>query len=181
MTSPTSNTSPMEDDKIFNLVNTVFAFENQKGHLKWKVSEVARATKVSKSLVYYYLGSTKEQILDAAIRIGAEEFYGLGADRMKMIQGGDLISSIKYTREIFLKNYAFSAFYVRWRMTPTEMGKKLEEYDNRYQQKLALLFPHLTDLDRLALQALFQGLVVAPTLTDDALKIALRWLPLKPS
>lgn len=169
----------LENDKIFSLVNTILAHENQKGHLKWKVSEVARASKVSKSLVYYYLGSTKEEILDSCIRIGCEEFYGLSAERTKMIESGDLMSSIKYTREIFIKNYAFSAFYVRWRMTPTEIGRKLEEYDIRYQQKLARLFPHLTDTERIALQSVFHGLVVSPQLDDESLKAALKWLPLK--
>lgn len=170
----------MEDDKSFHIVNAVLAFENQKGHLKWKVSEVARASKVSKSLVYYYLGSTKEAILDACIRIGAEEFYGLNAERNSMIQGGDLISSIKYTREIFLKNYAFNAFYLKWRLSPAPIGEKLREYDARYQQKLHHLFPHLSDTERLALQALFHGLVVAPVLSDEAMLTALKWLPLNP-
>ncbi|MES2528993.1 MAG: TetR/AcrR family transcriptional regulator [Bdellovibrionota bacterium] len=180
MTSPISNTSLMEDDKSFHIVNAVLAFENQKGHLKWKVSEVARASKVSKSLVYYYLGSTKEAILDACIRIGAEEFYGLNAERNSMIQSGDLITSLKYTREIFLKNHAFSAFYLKWRLSPTSIGEKVREYDTRYQQKLANLFPHLTEIERVALQALFHGLVIAPALSDEALKTALKWLPLRP-
>ncbi len=170
----------LENDKIFTLVNTILAFENQKGHLKWKVTEIARASKVSKSLVYYYLGSTKEQILDTCIRIGSEEFYGLSAERTAMIQSKGIIASIMYTREIFLKNYAFNAFYLRWRMTPTDLGRKLQEYDVRYQEKLRLLFPHLSDTERLALQALFQGLVVAPNLNEDALKAALSWLPLRP-
>lgn len=170
----------LENDKIFTLVNTILAFENQKGHLKWKVTEIARASKVSKSLVYYYLGSTKEQILDSCIRIGSEEFYGLTPERNAIIQSEGIIASIMYTRGIFLKNYAFNAFYLRWRLSPTDIGRKLQEYDVRYQEKLKLLFPHLNGTERLALQALFQGLVVAPELNEDALKSALSWLPLRP-
>lgn len=170
----------LETDKIFTLVNTILAFENQKGHLKWKVTEIARASKVSKSLVYYYLGSTKEQILDSSIRIGAEEFYGLTPERVAMIQAEGIIASVMYTRGIFLKNYAFTTFYLRWRKSPTGIGEKLREYDDRYQQKLKALFPHLSDTERIALQAVFQGLVIAPTLDEDSLKAALSWLPLRP-
>lgn len=169
----------LENDKIFTLVNTILAFENQKGHLKWKVTEIARASKVSKSLVYYYLGSTKEQILESCIKIGAEEFYGLTPERAAMIQKEGIISSIMQSREIFLKNYAFSAFYIRWRLSPTPIGQRLRDYDERYQEKLKKLFPHLSDTERLALRAIFNGFVVAPELTEDTLKAALAWLPLK--
>lgn len=169
----------LESDKIFALVNTVLAFENSKGHLKWKVTEIARASKVSKSLVYYYLGSTKEQILDSSIRIGSEEFYGLSPERVAMVKGGDLVGSLMYTRQIFLKNYAFSAFYLRWISTPTEIGEKLREYDARYQKKLKLLYPHLTEKERTALRAIFNGLIVAPVMDEAVLKTALAWLPLK--
>lgn len=160
-------------------MNTVLAFENQKGHLKWKVTEIARASKVSKSLVYYYLGSTKEQILDSSIRIGCEEFYGLNPEREELIRTQGLIASIMYTREIFLKNYAFSSFYLRWAKTPTPMGKALQEYDKRYQKKLKGLFPHMNDTERKALRAIFNGFVVAPDLNEEILKTALAWLPLK--
>lgn len=170
----------LENDKIFTLVNTILAFENQKGHLKWKVTEIARASKVSKSLVYYYLGSTKEVILDNCIRIGAEEFYGLSPERSAMIQSQGIIASIMFTREIFIKNYAFTTIYLRWRKTPTRIGEKLREYDERYQQKLKGLFPHLSDTERIALQAVFQGLVIAPNLDEDSLKTALSWIPLRP-
>lgn len=171
----------LENDKIFTLVNTILAFENQKGHLKWKVTEIARASKVSKSLVYYYLGSTKEQILDNCIRIGAEEFYGLNEERNTMVKSGDLLGSLMYTRNIFMKNYSFTTFYLRWRNSPGAIGETLRGYDDRYQKKLKLLFPHLSPSERLALQAVFQGLVIAPGIDESSLKVALKWLPLSKS
>ena len=171
----------LENDKIFTLVNTILAFENQKGHLKWKVTEIARASKVSKSLVYYYLGSTKEQILDNCIRIGGEEFYGLSHERNTMIKAGDLMGSIMYTRQILMKNYSFATFYLRWRNSPGEIGDKVRDFDQRYQEKLKGLFPHLTGPERIALQAVFHGLIISNGVDETALKLALSWLPLKKS
>lgn len=170
----------IENAKIVALVNVVFSFENKKGHLQWKVSEVARASKVSKALVYYYFGSKKEEILNACIKIAADEVYGLSESRNKLIPMGDMVASIKYTRQMFLNNYTFNAFYLHWRLSDTDIGRTLRDYDDRYQQKLASLFPHLSSVELVALHALIHGLVIAPVLDDDALKTALRWLPLTP-
>ncbi|MEK7357679.1 MAG: hypothetical protein AAB250_14605 [Bdellovibrionota bacterium] len=168
----------IENKKLEALLNAVFTAENQKGHLKWKVSELARACKVSKSLVYYHLGKSKVEILYSCIDIVGAEFYGLNPTRENMVRSGDLISSIEYTRKMFMQTPAFTGFYVRWRMTQTDVGKRLENLDNRYQAKLAALFPKLNAVEREGLQAIFHGLVTSPKLDRTSMIAVLKWLPL---
>lgn len=168
----------IENKKLEALLNSVFTAENQKGHLKWKVSELARSCKVSKSLVYYHLGKSKLEILFSCIDIVGAEFYGLNETRESMVRSGDLVASIEYTRKMFLQTPAFTGFYIRWRMTDTEVGAKLKSLDDRYQAKLKALFPKLTPAERLGLQAIFNGLVTAPTLDREAMVAVLKWLPL---
>ena len=168
----------IENKKLEALLNEVFSLEIQKGHLKWKVSDLARNCDVSKSLVYYHLGSGKEAILNSCLEIVASEFYGLDARREKMVREGNLYDSLKYTRNMFLKTPAFTIFYLRWRLTSTELGKKLKSLDQRYQARLAQLFPHLSAEQRQAVHALFYGLVTMPEMSEQALRLALNWLPL---
>ncbi len=145
--------------------------------MKWKVSELARTCKVSKSLVYYHLGKNKEEILDACIDIVASEFYGLNSSRETMVQTGNLFDSLKYSRGMFMKTPSFTVFFLRWRLTKTDIGKKLAQIDQRYQKKLAALFPGLTPSERLGLQGIFHGLVTTPVLDDAAMSSVLKWLP----
>ncbi len=170
----------IENKKLVALLDEVFSAENQKGHLKWKISEIARSCNVSKSLVYYHLGKNKLEVLDSCIEIIASEFWGLNPTREKMVKTGNLFDSLMYTRKMFEKTPSFTVFYTRWRLTKTEIGKKLADFDKRYQKKLAGIFPHFTPTERVALQAVFHGLVTAPVLDEEAMKTALKWLPLSP-
>lgn len=169
----------IENKKLEALLNEIFSAENQKGHLKWKVSEVARNCKVSKSLVYYHLGKTKLEILHSCIDVVASEFYGLNPVREGMVRSGDLLSSLEYTRKMFLKTPAFTVFYIRWRMTDSELGKKLTDLDERYRKRLKGLFPNLSSSEIFALQAIFHGLITTPGVDKNVIISALKWLPLK--
>lgn len=166
----------IENTKLRDILNVVFALENKKGHLKWSVSELGRSTGVSRSLVYYHLGKNKKEILEHCIEVVAAEFYGLNPIREEMVRRGDLEGSLMYTRKMFTETPEFSLFYIRWRMTNTEVGAKLKDIDDRYQKKIRSLFPHLNKVEGMALQAILQGIVTAPELSEDSLKTALQWL-----
>ncbi|MES2964101.1 MAG: hypothetical protein V4760_09450, partial [Bdellovibrionota bacterium] len=90
---------------------------------------------------------------------------------------GNALDSLRYARGMFMKTPAFTVFYLRWRLTNSDLGKKLASFDQRYQKKLAALFPNLSDAERIALQAIFHGLITSPVADEDAMKAALKWLP----
>lgn len=49
--------------EVFNMI---LKLEVSKGHLQWKISEIARFTKISRTLIYYHFGKDKEELLKQA-------------------------------------------------------------------------------------------------------------------
>lgn len=72
----------------------VVALETTKGHLKWKVSDLARLAKVSRPLVYYHFGKTKRAILLRCVELIAEEYFGFSEERRRMRSEGRLVESV---------------------------------------------------------------------------------------
>ena len=75
-----------------------------KGHLKWSLSDISKHSGVTRSLIYYYMGKEKEQILEEAIRFMLELFFntnlekGIGVDaRMELI-----LTQVRQMPHIFL-------------------------------------------------------------------------------
>lgn len=154
------------------VVNGVLELEVTKGHLKWKVSELARKAKVSRPLVYYYLGKTKVDILESTLDLIAEELYGLSSERVAMVQRGDLLQSLQQTRRMLEQTPALAVFYQKWRFEKSPLQAKLVKMEKRYQQKLKGLFPQFNDVQIQALHAVFHGLIVAPFVTEASLRVA---------
>jgi hypothetical protein len=172
-----SQVSEIDDIKVMELVRHVFVLESRCGHLKWKVSDLARQCKVSRPLVYYRLGRNKLEILNSCLEIIASEFYGLNPKRTELVKKGGLMESIKYTRSLFLTTPELTVFYIKWSAVDSPLRDKLKEIDERYQQKLKHLFPHLTKVQTVGVQAVLQGLITTPFVEDSTISEVLKWLP----
>lgn len=173
MAKTTKILSDMKRDEVkLTILNSVLAAEVAKGHLKWKVSEIARAAKVSRPLIYYYFGTTKKEILTECLAVIAKEYFGLSESRENMLKAGEVAESLKQTRAMFRKNPALVVFYQKWRMQDSPIGKQLEEIEVRYQKKLKACYPHLSAVQVMILHAIFHGLITAPFLTNEGLKEA---------
>jgi AcrR family transcriptional regulator len=159
-----------------NVLATVIDLEVSKGHLKWKVTDLARYSKVGRELIYYHFGRTKKAILEKSFELIAEEFYGLTEDRIKLIQSGDLGSSLRQTHKMFLENPSFGLFYLKWRTTPSPIQATCISLEKRYEKKLQNLFPHLTKDQVEALHSILHGMATAPFLSNKGLAAATRWL-----
>lgn len=163
-----------------NVLNSILKLEVAKGHLKWKVSDVARASKVSRPLIYYHFGKTKKAILESCILLIGEEYYGLGKDREHSLVNGSLLESLKKTRAMFLANPALAAFYQRWRMEDSPYRAPLIKMEKRYQNKVRKAFPRMSQGQVLSFHAMLHGLITAPFLDEEAFEeaagVVLGWL-----
>jgi len=156
--------------KIFN---AVIAAEVTKGHLKWKLSDIARSTGVSRPLVYYHFGKTKEQILSACLDVLAEQYYGLNFEREAMLRNGQILDSLIQTRQMLTKNPQLAIFYQKWRSgSDSPLKSQLIEIEKRYQQKLKTVFPLFSNDKIAAVHAIFHGLITAPFLDLKSLEKA---------
>jgi len=151
------------------ILNKVVELETRRGHLKWKVSDLARLSKVSRPLIYYHFGKTKREILVSSLEIVSSEYFGLNQERISMLKSGKGWESVLQTREMFLSKPAFATFYLKWRMTKSPFQEIFIKIEKQYQNSLQLNFPHFSKAKIIALHAILQGVVTAPFLTADAL------------
>jgi AcrR family transcriptional regulator len=137
--------------------------------LRWKVSDLARATGVSRPLIYYHFGKTKKEILMTSIEMLSEFFFGLSKEREKMLYEGKAWESVLISRELFSRNPSFAIFYFRWRLIKSPMQQRLQELEKKYQIMLKKAFPTLTQEKILVLHAINQAVVTSPYLSAESL------------
>lgn len=153
---------------ISRLSINVLRLENIRGHLKWKVQELAEKSEISRSLVYEYLGSDKKEILVSALRFFLEEFYGLNQSDSSMT----FSKKIQESRKKMAQFPEVVIFYQKWRSQPSWLNHEFEVIEDRFRKNLKKRFPHLKSVEVLALHALIHGLVTAPFLdADDSIEI----------
>jgi AcrR family transcriptional regulator len=166
------NTSQLKSD----ILRSVLRLEVLKGHLKWKVSDLARYSGVSRPLIYYHFGNTKAAIIVTSIRYLAEEYFGLNEERLLMFKQGNALPSLMRTRKALMAAPDAITFYFRWRTTKSEIQKHLIAIELEYQKLLVKGFPSLSAPEAAALHGILFGLVTAPFLTNEALQIAAGWI-----
>lgn len=154
--------------EVFEIANCIFQLEQSRGHLKWKISDVARSSGVQRSAIYYYFGKNKQQILDSSIELLAASFYGVhGAVEV----GGkpNLIKSIQRSREVVLNNPSILSFNFKWRSKKSEIRNRLIEHENGFRKRLAKQYSQLDPSQIEALHAIYHGASTSPFLTENGL------------
>ncbi len=129
-------------------------------------------SKVTRSLIYYYFGKSKEAILLEAVKLIGEEFFGLNAARIELWQKGQIADSVIQSRRLMEKCPHMGTFYMVHREEQTDIGASLRQLETEYKQKLKRFFSKAPDAALEAIFGLFMGLVVTPMLSDEAVRIA---------
>jgi AcrR family transcriptional regulator len=161
-----------KDDTYWSVLNAAIALDFAKGHQRWTMSELSRSSKVTRSLIYYYFGKSKENILTEAVKLMGEEVFGLNPARRDLWSKGEIAESVVLTRALLEKSPHIMAFYMVHRTAETEIGKSLRELETEYFKKLKRFFPTVNETSIEALFCLFLGLVIAPTLSEEAARTA---------
>jgi len=81
-----NKTEEKSQEVHFRILNAVTKLEVSKGHLGWKISDVAKEAEVTRSLVYYYLGKDKQVILSEAVKFMLEKVFNLFEDEPVRVQ-----------------------------------------------------------------------------------------------
>lgn len=165
--------SQEKDSTYWAVFDAIIKLDILKGHLKWKVSEVARTSKISRTLIYYYFGNSKESMLKNAVDALGEEYFGLSQIRIHLWKDGQILESVLRSRRLGLKSPYVNFFYMSRRFLENETGKQLRDFEIRYKKKLKKYFPKSSQDDIEALAAVFFGLVAMPDLSDRGVENAL--------
>ena len=156
-----------------NILNEVLMAEVMKGHLKWKVADIARKLNVSRSLLYYHFGKSKEDILKSCYDLISQEFYGLNLDKapLRLLDDRIIAEALMKTQSIYLKNPAIVVFFHRWRIKPSEIQTQILKIENQFRAQLQAVFPELSSLEITALHTLMHGVVTSPFTSAEAVQI----------
>ena len=165
--------SKLNKDEIYwKLLNTVIALDFRKGHQRWTMSELARASGVKRPLIYYYFGKSKIEILSEAVRLLGEEFFGLSKKRVSLWESGQISASVRQTRMIADRAPYLGAFYLAHREKDTRLGELIRKLEQDQFKKIKRFFPKKTDEEIKLIWGMLFGLVFSPHLSEATIDLA---------
>ncbi len=165
------------DSTRLEIICSVFNLEVSKGHLKWSVSQIARDCKISRTLVYYHFGRTKQEILLNCLEVLTRELYGLNGVRNDF-KKTSLLDSLLSCHDLYSQVPSYSVFCQKWARKQSIYRDKYLQLQKIYDEKLKVNFPNSTLEQRLSLRAYFYGLVAAPSFERELITEALQLLRL---
>lgn len=167
-----------KEEIYWKVLNAVLNLDFKKGHQKWTISEVSRMSGVGRPLIYYYFGRSKISLLLEAVRLIGEELMGLNENRLKFWESGAIAQSVITSRNILQKTPILGSFYLAHRFKESEIGAALRQLEKEYFKKMKIFFPKASSSELEALFGLFLGLVLAPSISDQAVEQAVQYLRL---
>ncbi len=166
----------MQDDRYWAILNHAVHLEVSKGHLRWTMAELARGSKVGRTLIYYYFGKSKGAIIEVALKLITDEVFGLSPERLLLWSSGRGAESVLKSREMLKNAPQLREFYFHWRHIPGEIRNHLLSTEKRYLQKLKNVNPKLSAEQAEALFAVNFGLVMAPSVSKSTIEYVVQEL-----
>lgn len=141
-----------KEEIYFAVCNAILKLEFSKGHLKWTVSDVARESEITRSLIYYYFGKEKKAVLEVAYKFIISHFYNL--ERVRS-------TSVRERLQILLQDlknmpYLVVLFYMA-KKDDSDFGKIIREQEKKLLLALKHEFPHLSEVQILEVYLLELG------------------------
>lgn len=165
-----------KDEMYLRIFETVVDLEYKKGHLNWSVTMLAQKSGVSRTLIYYYFGKKKENIILGAIRYLGEDLIGVTPRRLEYWKKGQIEGTLMESRRTLARLPGLIPLYYRLRTTHTQFGKSIRDLETKQKAKFSEQLPQLKNEEVEAFFALMMGLAFAPDISPDAVKSGCRWL-----
>jgi AcrR family transcriptional regulator len=151
-----------KDKFYWSVLNSAVALDVRHGHLKWKVSDLARLSGVSRTLIYYYFGKSKEGILHEAVRLFGDLISGQTPDKVELWKVGNLKEANRSSRELVAKVPALVPFYFFNRLSESDIGIAIRAREKAFFDKIDTHFTHLSQAEKKGLFVLYFGLLFVP-------------------
>lgn len=160
-------------DKVYwRILNAAILLDIRWGHMKWSMTQLAAAAKVTRSLIYYYFGRNKFDILVHAVKLVGLKFAGATEERHKFWQDGKFAESFNLTREMIAQTPALVPFYDLNRDKDNEIGEVIRSHEQSFKRKIKLFFPQLDANGVDSVFALIVGIVFTNQLDEKGVATA---------
>lgn len=165
--------SKSKEEDFESVMEAVIELEMTKGHLKWRMSDLARKSGVTRSLLYYYFGKSTHSIFKEAVNFYIGQFLEFRQERAEKIRQGQVIDLISSARKRLRKNPYFLQFYAKHRLEETpEISTLFQKAEHKYFENLRDSLPTRWRPLARVLWALIFGLAIQPSLSEAELKSA---------
>jgi hypothetical protein len=152
-------------DRLYqDVLNSAIELDIKKGHLKWTYSELSRVSKVTRSLIYYYFGKSKVNILLEACHFFGRELSGNSEVKLQDWKEGRPHEGIIKSKQMLKKLKMIIPFYFLYRDADNEIGELIRHYERMGIRKRRNFYPNLPEDQIEALYALQLGLSFCPHL-----------------
>lgn len=108
--------------QIEKVLETIIELEVTKGHMKWRMSDLARTSGVTRSLLYYYFGNDIKEIFRQAVQYHVDQFFEFRLERSEKIRKGEITELIAVARRRFRRNPYYLQFYAKHRSEKNEVS-----------------------------------------------------------
>lgn len=161
--------APGSKEEIYRRVlEGALRLDFSRGHLRWRITDLARASGITRTLIYYYFGTSKAALIQGAARALGEDFFGLREDRQELWKQGKILESIRQTRALAQSMPHLVHLYLAQRNPGAPLYDQLRELERRYSDNLRRHFPHAKP-ERIAMAfAMLFGVVTLSDLSDQA-------------
>lgn len=160
----TLSRATLSKEEIYRRVlEAALRLDSSRGHLRWRMTDLSRASGITRSLIYYYFGNSKTALLQSAVRALGEEFFGLREDRQELWRQGRILESIAQTRLLVQTMPYLVHFYLAQRHPGAPLYDQILELERRYSENLRHHFP---DAEPARIQMTFAMLFGVVTLSE---------------
>ena len=130
-----------KDETLWTMAITVLVLDVRHGHMKWKVTDLAKRSGYSRGLIYQYLGSTKETILRNALDLFLPYFYAAKDENLRKGLGAKLAT----TRALLKEKPELIIFYQKWRAKEDSwIGEVLSKAEKNFRAQVKAQIPVLS-------------------------------------
>lgn len=143
------------------------ALDLLKGHLNWSMTDLSRQSGVSRTLIYYYFGKSKEDIFRQSIEYFTSEIFDTRPEVARKLAEGDIINMIKTTRKNLREHPHLVVIYSNYRLKQSELGKAFFKAEKKYLEMLETSLPTKWKPFTRNIFAFILGLTLLPVLSED--------------
>lgn len=163
---------PEKDETYWKVLDAAMGLDIRKGHLRWTISDLARSSGITRSLIYYYFSKEKAEILKAAVDMIGREFLGLEEGLETQWSSGDLAKTVVKRRKQMQLSPHIASFYLSNRAKETEVGQQLFDLEQQFVGKLQKMYPQANEKAVKAFYGLLFGMIFAPVIDEESVVLA---------
>ena len=157
-----ANSKKSKEEVYWKVLQAAIELDFKKGHQKWTISDVSRASGVTRSLIYYYFGRSRAALLEEAVKVIGSEVFGLTDERLEMWKKGRMLESALLSKQTAQQYPFLISFYFTHRFRQNAIGGAIRELEKKHYKKVSQFFSNVSEEQLHKQLAVLFGSVLCP-------------------